>query len=432
MRKVLFVKLTRLVAVCFLSMTFAMLPATVSASPAKTRVVDFTDLNAAFRGAKFWNGADGAMTVKLSPSRTLWLFGDTWVKRTPSSSTSSSSSSISPLTCEPRKMINNSVAIETYMFDEKSESGLLDREFSKSPDILHIGNLHWSYWFGEPENPKSTFTPKEDGVWYWPGCGAVYGDKLYLLLKKIRKKDDPNPLFQFDWFGEDLVIVENPMEPPNQWVYTIHELGNSSHEIQYGLACTTDDRFFYSACYMQETPAAPKKTILARILLSNLSNKELSNWQYLCKTSKSTETAWNADSHKATDIIPDGGPEMSLFFEKGSNCYVAVYQPPFSPKVNLRAARKIEGPWSEPLTIFKVPQIRLGDGQPNALIYAGKAHEHLTIGSGIGFTYCANPGGLELHAKYPDVYFPTARFQPISRQTLPNLLHAASERKPEQ
>lgn len=397
----------------------AKLPIAIAATPAKTRVINFTDLNEAFRGAKFWNGADGAMTVRLSPSRTLWLFGDTWVK------TSSSSG-------EPRKMINNSVAIESYMFDEKLECGLLDQQFSKSPDILHIGNLHWSYWFGEPENPKSVFAPKEDGVWYWPGCGAVYGDKLYLILKKIRKKDDPNPLFQFDWFGEDLVIVNNPMEPPSQWFYTIHPLGNSSHEIQYGLACTTDDKFFYSACYLQETPAAPKKTILARISLGRLSNKHLTNWEYCSQNSRSTEGAWNADSHKATDIVPDGGPEMSLFFEKGTNCYIAVYQPPFSPKVNLRAARKIEGPWSEPLTIFKVPQIRLGDGQPNALIYAGKAHEHLTVGSGIGFTYCANPGGLEAHEKNPEVYFPTARFQPITRQTLPNLLHAASKRKPEQ
>ncbi len=51
-------------------------------------------------------------------------------------------------------MINNSVAIESYMFDEKSESVSLDREFAKSPDILHIGKLHWSYWFGEPDESE--------------------------------------------------------------------------------------------------------------------------------------------------------------------------------------------------------------------------------------------------------------------------------------
>jgi hypothetical protein len=166
--------------------------------------------------------------------------------------------------------------------------------------------------------------------------------------------------------------------------------------------------------------------------LGKLSNMQLTNWEYFCSSAKLSEGAWNVNFRKAKNIIPDGGPEMSLFFESESNCYVSVYQPPFSPKVNLRVARKIEGPWSEPLTIFKVPQIRLAGEQSNALIYAGKAHQHLTLSSGIGFTYCANPGGLEAHARNPDVYFPTARYQPITRQTVPNLLYSASRRKPEQ
>ncbi len=383
------------------------------------RAVNFDDLNKAFRSGKHWNGADGAMSVDLGSSRTLWLFGDTWIKDSAADSTN-------------RKMINNSVAIEQYMFDEKSERGLFDQEFSDSPDILHVGDLHWSYWFGKPDTPQSIFTSTEPGVWYWPGCGAIYDGKLFLILKKIRKKDDPNPLFQFDWFGEDLLVVENPLSTPNKWKYTRHPLGSENHNVQYGLACTTDKKYFYSLCYLQETTAAAKKTIMARIPLRCLADMQLSKWEYCCKSAGSPEAPWNADFRLAGNIIPDGGPEMSLFFENASKCFFAVYQPPFSPKVNLRVARKIEGPWSEPLTLWKIPQVRLYDGQSNAMLYAGKAHRHLTLPSGIGFTYCANPGGLEQHASNPEVYFPTARYQPITRQTVPNLLYSAAKRKPEE
>src|ERR1700727_199679 len=56
------------------------------------------ELNAAFAGTEGWTGADGAYSIKLDSSRTLWTFGDTWIGRIKGGKRVHS------------KMINNSVA----------------------------------------------------------------------------------------------------------------------------------------------------------------------------------------------------------------------------------------------------------------------------------------------------------------------------------
>ncbi len=360
----------------------------------------------AFRSAMCWGGADGAMTVELGPQKVLWLFGDTWIV---------GGNKIG----RTRKMINNSVAIQEPESNFRSSSG-------KGFDIVIIDSTKWSFCFqGTIANPKSIFQSNEEGSYYWPGCGIKYGGKLYLLLKKIRKKDDANPLFRFDWYAEDLLIVSNPGDAPALWKYSISPVSASDHKVQFGLGCTKDRNYLYSLCYLEEKPNSPKKTILARVLLNKLDSISAKSWEYFCDSTSMPKGSWLADFQKAKNIIPDGGPEMSLFFHDGLKCFVSVYQPPLSPAVNLRVARKIEGPWSEPMEIFKVPERTLADGKTTALVYAGKAHECLSDGHTIIFSYCENPGGLEQHMANPDVYFPTVRTFTISDRSISKMLDAA-------
>lgn len=384
----------------------------------KNAVGEFEDINKAFRSATYWKGADGAMTIETAPGKTLWLFGDTWII-----------DSTGGPQLPSRRMINNSVATQEFV----AGSGEATCGFSrpkKSCDTLDKGISRWNFWFGgTPSEPTSIFKSKEKETYYWPGCGITNGGTLYLILKKIRKKDNADPLFQFDWFAEDLLIVKNPMNAPSEWVYTIHPISTERHEVQYGLACTKDPNYLYSLCYLERQGSKVKETILARISLSRLSYMLSKDWQYWSSSEDSPDGAWTADFHNATNIIPDGGPEMSLFFHRGLNCFVTVYQPPLSPQVNLRVSRKIEGPWSDSLEMFKIPEIKLADGKTAALVYAGKAHESLSFAQEIGYTYCANPGGLEQHLENPDVYFPTARSFTVSKETLHKLLETAEKPK---
>lgn len=368
-------------------------------------------INEALRSPEHWRGADGAMTVELSKTKTLWLFGDTWIY------------------CDmgkggqPKQMVNNSVAIQNS--DCEAESAAVG-----SLESICIDSMCWSFWCkGSVSNPGSIFTASEQGSYYWPGCGTVYDGKLYLLLKKIRKKDDPNPLFQFDWYSDDFVIVSNPQDPPKAWHYSITQITDAEHDVRFGLACTKDKEYFYSLCFLHDFPKAKKKTILARISWKDVLAHNTNNWQYWSHTDKHLEGAWGNDYGNAMNIIPDCGPEASLFFHKGLNCFVTVYQPPLSPDVRLRVAKKIEGPWSESLKIFTVPERILTNGK-TALSYAGKAHESLSTGNTIVFSYCENPGGLEDHVANPDVYFPTVRTYTISPSKVREMLDGAGVSAP--
>lgn len=368
-------------------------------------------INEALRSATYWDGADGAMTVELSPTKTLWLFGDTLIAGGPKQG-------------HPhRKMINNSVAIQDSSCDSAEGN-------TQSFDNVCIDSTCWSFWHrGKLHHPESVFAAEPADSYYWPGCGTVYDGKLYLLMKKIRKKDNPDPLFQFDWYADDLLIVSNPQDPPNKWVYTAYPLATLNHEVEYGLACTKDNDYFYSLCFLSDLPKKEKKAILARISWKDLLAKNTNNWQYWSDSEKQPQGLWEASYRNAKNIIPDCGPEASLFFHRGLNCFVAVFQPPLSPEVKLRVARKIEGPWSETFEIYKVPARLLKDGK-SALSYAGKAHESLSSGNTIGFSYCENPGGLEQHVDNPGIYFPTVRSYTIEPQTVREMLDGAGSTKP--
>lgn len=375
----------------------------------KTADGEVRSINEALRSTEHWRGADGAMSLELSKTKTLWLFGDTWIDCERKSPT--------------RGMINNSVAIQNSDCEAEAASvGSLEN--------VCIDSMCWSFWCkGKLSRPESIFTASEPNSYYWPGCGTVYDGKLYLLLKKIRRKEDPDPLFQFDWYADDFVIVSNPQDSPIKWVYTIYPLSSPSHEVEYGLACAKDNNYLYSLCYLKEFPKEKKKTILARISWKEVVAHNYRNWEYWASSDSQPEGAWTPDFRSAKNIIPDCGPEVSLFFHRGLNCFVTVYQPPLSPDVKLRVAKRIEGPWSESLNIFTVPERVLKSGK-TALSYAGKAHESLSAGNTIGFSYCENPGGLEEHADNPEVYFPTVRTYTIAPEKVREMLDGAEVSAP--
>ncbi|HNB23843.1 MAG TPA: hypothetical protein PKZ32_15615, partial [Candidatus Melainabacteria bacterium] len=127
-------------------------------------------INEALRSAAYWDGADGAMTVELSPTKTLWLFGDTLIAGGPKQG-------------HPhRKMINNSVAIQDSSCDSAEGN-------TQSFDNVCIDSTCWSFWHrGKLHHPESVFAAETADSYYWPGCGTVYDGKLYLLLKRIRRK----------------------------------------------------------------------------------------------------------------------------------------------------------------------------------------------------------------------------------------------------
>lgn len=395
--------------------------ANADTEPVEAPLSEAANINLALRKAKHWKGSDGAITVNLGRGKTLWLFGDTWIRGLAEDAGAGTGSSHGS-NRSPQTMINNSIAIEARPIRENGSHTFVGMK--DTFDRLKVGDNTWTFWYrGTPDKPESMFKPKENGAYYWPGCGATNSsDKLFLIMKKIRPKENADPLFAFDWFGEDLVVVKNRDIPPSGWTYSAKSISSERHEVQFGLGCMSDDNYLYSLCYLQETPNAQKKTILARISWSDL--EDAKNWEYSCGADASPKSSWQKDFRLAKNLFADGAPEMSLSYHPWFKCYICVYQAPLSKLVVARFARKIEGPWSAPMSLFDVPSIQRADGKA-ALIYAGKAHEHMFEKDRIGFTYCANPGGIKDHEENPQIYYPTAISKTVAMADVEKLLNAA-------
>ncbi len=124
-----------------------------------------------------WLGADDAYSIPLTPSKSLWLFGDTFV-----------GGENTELRSQAKTMVRNSVGISVCKRDK---------------------NCSMRYFWhqrGEPK-PHSFFDTGTDDLWYWPLDGFLEGKTLYVSLMAVRNKpgSKANDAFGFEIVGTKLV-----------------------------------------------------------------------------------------------------------------------------------------------------------------------------------------------------------------------------------
>jgi hypothetical protein len=86
-------------------------------------------------------------------------------------------------------------------------------------------------------------------------------------------------------------------------------------------------------------------------------------------------------------VIADAGPECSLTFDRRLNRWILVHSEGFGATTIVVAfARRIEGPWSKPRTVFRPPESNV----PHANVYAAKGHPELQ-GADLAVTYATYP-----------------------------------------
>ena len=138
-------------------------------------------LTGAFRQTSGWTGADGANSIAISPNRTLWIFADTFI------------GGVEKGRRVGARMVNNTFAWQALPAD---------------------GQPLQFFWQEHDGKPAAVLQPDDAASWYWPGDGAMLGSRLYLLAKRVRKRAAGEPGFQFDWYGNDLLEIENPLDEP--------------------------------------------------------------------------------------------------------------------------------------------------------------------------------------------------------------------------
>jgi hypothetical protein len=337
----------------------------VSATPALA-------LGQRFQQTAGWTGGDVAYSIPLSQERTLWLFGDSFIGKIESGRRPAA------------RMISNAAAWQPLQDDQEAMRFFWDRSGAEPAPLLR---------------------PTTAGAWYWPADGVVVDRRLYLFCKVVRKAEGA-PGFQFDWFANDLLRIDNPQEEPVQWKIERCRLPEGKDAPRLGASCVCDGDYLYAFGLF---PAAAVKPLhvplgLARLPKDRLATLDMKGWQYWCRGPEGDR--WSAEPVDLVPLFTDAAPEMTVGRVRGIDGWVAVYTPVgIGTEVAVRQAPKPWGPWSQRQVVYRSPEP--GD---KVFVYGAKAHPELSRRDGQLFiTYCRNIGGdLDEHVRRPEVYVPQA------------------------
>jgi hypothetical protein len=295
------------------------------------------DCDAAFLPQKsLWRGGDAAYSVPLSHDRVLWLFGDTFIAAPGGVGRPGS------------RMVRNTLAIQ------------------KLPE----GPQH--YWRTEAGQPADAFKPAAGDGWLWPLSGVRVGPILHLFMFQMVAKD--GGAFGFAFSKSVLLTVDNPDEEPASWrtrqLDIPHSLSSAKATIFFGGASVVHDGtlFIYGVRELRNGGPGGKSILAARV--DALAIDDFSAWRFF------SGADWSPDSQASKELYSGGSIEMSVSpFKDG---FAAVYtRVGMSPEILVRRAPKPEGPWGDPVVVFRCPET---EWNKTYFCYAAKAHPELASG----------------------------------------------------
>lgn len=305
-------------------------------------VTTVEEYNNIFIRTNGWTGGDGAHSIPISDSTTLWIFGDSWV---------------GPVV-EGRHynaaMISNSVAVQ----------------HGKEPVPENI-----SFYYRKKDGKPAPFISPSDNVGrYWFTDGGIKTDEgLFIVASWIITRDEENSVFNFEIAGKVLVHVWNPSDKPDNWDMEIKKIPHfhkmsEGHEITFGTP-----QFVYNGCiYIYGDEFNKKENNRFMILARAPEGKicDFDSWEFFYKG------IWQKESNRVTRLCDHYGAEYSVSYSDYLKKYITVYtENGLSDKIILRTALKPEGPWSPPLVIYETPDTKW---DKTYFCYAAKAHPELS------------------------------------------------------
>ena len=324
-----------------------------------------------------WLGADGAYSVPLGATQSLWIFGDTFIGAATATSRTQSTGSL-----------HNSIAISTCSQQ----------------------SCAWQYyWSGMDTASAGPVFSTGTSDWYWPMDGFVYNGTLFLALMQMHATGTGGA-FGFAYSGVQLASINNYTSPPNQWSITYQVLNTGaaavpgvSTVVAEGPNANPDPSNPLGATYAyfftligSSTPATEYMALL-RLPLSQLNSSARpgnSNWEYL--KSDSTWGNWpGAQTSLPTDlaaVISPGATEMTVRYHPSTNQWIAVYPVGLSNSAYYSLAASMTGPWGQSENLYSYPEMQSSNANytPNVFCYAAKEHTELETVGQIFFTYACN------------------------------------------
>src|SRR5262245_38788054 len=154
-----------------------------------------------------WLGGDGAYSIPLSPTRSLWLFGDTFIGADGQADRTGAA------------FIHNSIAIS-----ECSDDGRFDVRY---------------VWGRGRDGAPRAFLERGGEGWWWLSGGFVHEGHLYVALLEVEKSEPRGPLnMPFRFSGTALARIDDPNADPQSWRPEVLRLSHSANALPVGAMVT--------------------------------------------------------------------------------------------------------------------------------------------------------------------------------------------------
>ncbi len=311
-----------------------------------------------FSYSQGWLGADDAYSIPLTASKSLWLFGDTFV-----------GDSDTKLRSQSKTMVRNSIGIS----------------------VCNPGaSCTMSYYWRNPKaaKPRSFFDTGTDKLWYWPLDGILQGKKLYIALMAVQNKPEATSkdVFGFEIAGTNLAIVEDAFAPPDKWQVRVQDI--TGPHLWAGISMIADGN--YVIWYTQVREGGDRGFMTAMRVPRDQMDNPGAGWEYLRKDSQWQKGLAGED---AMHLIEQPISEMSVRYHPAIKKWLALSTGPEFPSARAiaRLADSPIGPWSEPQTVYDFPEVKPDSPgyDKDTFCYAVKEHIEFTAAR-IAMTYACN------------------------------------------
>jgi hypothetical protein len=318
-----------------------------------------------------WLGGDAAYSIPISAGKSVWLFADTFVGESHQRTRSGAS------------LIHNSIAIS---------------------ECLPGGEWKIAYSWGRDEHGahRAFLEPESNEVYWWLFDGFVHRDQLYIGLLEVESSEPRGPLnLPFRYRGAKLARVENPRDTPEDWQIDVLPLSENPRAIPAG-AMTTHGDHLYLFTFL-DLGAEHYPRMLSRIPLAELDAsppRPADRLEYLARDGQ-----WKPGLEPSNGLLlmEDNATEMTVRYHPEIDRWLALYSYPnwsdrsgqSSPSgtVTIRTAARLEGPWSDPEPIYRIPELNENHAagyDPSTFCYAAKEHPEYASEGRLLFTYVCN------------------------------------------
>lgn len=269
-----------------------------------------------FRSDPRWLGGDGALTIPLGGDRTLWLFGDTFVAKTPNNLRTES------------EMVRNTVGVQ-----KGSDPTRASIEYA---------------WRVDPDGSPASFFEERGEQWHWPGHGVRLpnGGAVIVFLMVVRAT--PNEGLGFASAGWRVARLDDVDGPASAMRVSTFDPPPSGRDAVVGCAAVISGEHVVS---FAPGDGSTHRGYLARMRIADLAaNVAAPEWW--------TGAGWGRDVD-AQPVMDDVGAECSVHFDARHSRWVHVASQGFgASSIVVRFATALEGPWSAPVHAFTPPESR--------------------------------------------------------------------------